>query len=151
MTLETPVDLSGREPAQLRDLRWDFLRNPALAAEVERFHGSAGAVERHLRAVTAGEPLRMEIKPREMLLDPILPVRGLAMVHAMRGFGKTHLSLGIAVAVASVRPGTETGTARELFCRSDLSRPDGRRRQHIRRRHLRSMGQRQPALSGLQV
>ena len=58
---------------------------------------------RSLRAVKAGEFLRMEIKPPEMLLDPILPSQGLAMIHAKRGVGKTHLALGIAVAVASGR------------------------------------------------
>jgi hypothetical protein len=54
-----------------------------------------------LRAVTASEFLAMQIKPREMLLAPILPVQGLAMIHAKRGVGKTHLALGIAVAAAS--------------------------------------------------
>jgi len=80
---------------------------PELAAAVLRGadggpagSGPAGS-ERHLRAVKAGELLRMNIKPREMLLDPILPVQGLAMIHAKRGVGKTHVALGIAVAVAS--------------------------------------------------
>ena len=59
------------------------------------------ATSRRLRAVKAGEFLQMEIKPREMLIDPILPVQGLAMIHAKRGVGKTHVALGIAVAVAS--------------------------------------------------
>jgi putative DNA primase/helicase len=43
----------------------------------------------------------MDIKPREMMMDPILPVQGLAMIHAKRGVGKTHIALGIGVAVAS--------------------------------------------------
>jgi putative DNA primase/helicase len=43
----------------------------------------------------------MEIPPREMLLAPILPRKGLAMAYSRRGVGKTHLSLGIAYAVAS--------------------------------------------------
>jgi putative DNA primase/helicase len=46
----------------------------------------------------------MDIKPREMVLGPILPVQGLVMLHAKRGVGKTHLALGIAVAVASGKP-----------------------------------------------
>ncbi len=86
------------EPQQLRDFQAEFQATPALAAQV--LAGSATA-QRSLRAVRAGEFLRMDIKPREMLLAPILPVQGLAMIHAKRGVGKTHLALGIAVAIAS--------------------------------------------------
>jgi len=43
----------------------------------------------------------LEIKAREMMLDPILPEKGLVMVYAYRGIGKTHVALGIAYAVAS--------------------------------------------------
>ena len=45
--------------------------------------------------------LSMEIPPRENVLEPWLPAQGLAMVYAPRGVGKTHLSIGIAVAVSS--------------------------------------------------
>lgn len=44
--------------------------------------------------------LAMEISPRELLLSPWLPKSGLCMIHAFRGIGKTHLSLGVAYAVA---------------------------------------------------
>jgi putative DNA primase/helicase len=47
------------------------------------------------------EFLELSIKPREMLLDPILPEKGLAMVYAARGTGKTHLALGICFAIAT--------------------------------------------------
>lgn len=36
-----------------------------------------------------------------MLLDPILPEKGLAMLYAARGTGKTHVALGIGFAVAT--------------------------------------------------
>ena len=36
-----------------------------------------------------------------MLLDPILPEKGLAMLYAARGTGKTHVALGICFAVAT--------------------------------------------------
>jgi putative DNA primase/helicase len=91
--------MSVGESAQLRELRAELERNPVLAAEV--LADSGAAAQRRLRAVKAGEFLAMDIKPREMLLHPILPVQGLAMIHAKRGVGKTHLALGIAVAVAS--------------------------------------------------
>lgn len=45
--------------------------------------------------------LAMEIPPRELLLAPWLPEKGLAMVAAPRGIGKTHVALNVAHAVAS--------------------------------------------------
>jgi hypothetical protein len=44
--------------------------------------------------------LELNLPPRELLLHPWLPKSGLCMVHAFRGIGKTHMSLGIAYAVA---------------------------------------------------
>jgi putative DNA primase/helicase len=46
----------------------------------------------------------MDVKPREMLLRPFLPTQGLAMLYSKRGVGKTFISLGISVAVASGSP-----------------------------------------------
>jgi AAA domain/Homeodomain-like domain len=45
--------------------------------------------------------LQLAIKPREMLLDPILPEKGLAMLYAARGTGKTHVAIGICFAIAT--------------------------------------------------
>lgn len=45
--------------------------------------------------------LAMEIPPRKLLLAPWLPEKGLAMVAAPRGIGKTHVALNVAYAVAS--------------------------------------------------
>jgi putative DNA primase/helicase len=45
--------------------------------------------------------ISLNIPTRELLLDPILPVRGLAMIHAKRGGSKTFLALSIGLAVAS--------------------------------------------------
>jgi putative DNA primase/helicase len=45
--------------------------------------------------------LAIDLPPREMLLNPILPKRSLAMLYAPRGIGKTLLSLSIGLAVAS--------------------------------------------------
>ncbi len=53
-----------------------------------------------LHAVTVADLLGRELPPRCNLLSPWLPVQGLAMIYAGRGIGKTHLSLGIAYAVA---------------------------------------------------
>jgi RecA-family ATPase len=43
---------------------------------------------------------RLHLPKREHVLAPILPAKGLAMVHAARGIGKTQLALGAAFAVA---------------------------------------------------
>ena len=45
--------------------------------------------------------LTLEIPPREMLLGPIMPEKGLAMLYASRGLGKSWLALSVAVAVAT--------------------------------------------------
>src|SRR5271166_4626139 len=53
-----------------------------------------------LQAVGFNDFLRLDIPAREMLLNPILPERSLAMLYAPRGVGKTLLSLSIGLAVA---------------------------------------------------
>ena len=66
-----------------------------------------------LRPLDLKEFFKLSIKTREMLLDPILPEKGLAMLYAARGTGKTHVALGIVYAVA-------TGTK---FLKWSASRP----------------------------
>lgn len=50
---------------------------------------------------TLEELLSAKFPPRENLLEPWLPEKGIAMIYAPRGVGKTHLALGCACAVAS--------------------------------------------------
>jgi putative DNA primase/helicase len=57
--------------------------------------------QRRLVALTADELLTMQIPEREMLLDPIIPAKGLVMVYSKRGVGKTFVALCMAYAVAS--------------------------------------------------
>src|SRR5438128_11849314 len=45
--------------------------------------------------------LTANLPPRDMILDPILSTKSLAMIYAPRGVGKTHMALGIAWAAAS--------------------------------------------------
>lgn len=45
--------------------------------------------------------LAMDIPVRELLLGPWLPAKGLALLYAARGIGKTHLALSTAYAVAT--------------------------------------------------
>lgn len=51
--------------------------------------------------ITAGRLLSTTFPPRRNLLSPWLPEQGLCLLHAYRGVGKTHISLGIACAVAT--------------------------------------------------
>jgi hypothetical protein len=57
-----------------------------------------------LKSIGFDDFLALNMPPREMLLDPILPERSLAMLYAQRGIGKTLLSLSIGLAVASGCP-----------------------------------------------
>lgn len=52
-------------------------------------------------ALTAAELGTLDLPPRDFLLAPIIPERGLVMVHAPRGIGKTRLALECAVAIAT--------------------------------------------------
>jgi putative DNA primase/helicase len=56
-----------------------------------------------LRLLSCDELLKLNIPPKRFLLEPWLPERGLAMVYAQRGVGKTLFGLGIAHAVAAGR------------------------------------------------
>ncbi len=63
--------------------------------------GPSTSVKAFLFALSAEELRARDIKPRQMLLNPVLPEQGLAMLYAYRGIGKTYIALGIAAAVAS--------------------------------------------------
>ncbi len=54
-----------------------------------------------LRPLDLKKFLQLAIKPRGMVIEPIIPEKGLAMLYAARGTGKTHIALGIAFAVAT--------------------------------------------------
>lgn len=44
---------------------------------------------------------RLDLPKRDYVLSPVIPTRGLAMLFAARGVGKTHVGLGIGYAVAT--------------------------------------------------
>src|SRR5208283_5238962 len=54
-----------------------------------------------LRAVSIEEFLSLEFPPRENVLASWLPTQGLCMLYGPRGIGKTHVGIGVAVAVAT--------------------------------------------------
>jgi AAA domain/Helix-turn-helix domain of resolvase len=55
----------------------------------------------NVTAIAVDEFLSRPLPPRETMLAPWLPLRGLAMLHAPRGLGKTQVAIGTAWAVAS--------------------------------------------------
>jgi hypothetical protein len=79
---------------------WAPPANGAGAGAAPQEGGAPVPVSR-LRPVTLAEFLALDVKPREMVLDPIIPEKGLVMIYAARGMGKTHVALGIAYAVAT--------------------------------------------------
>ena len=56
---------------------------------------------RQVTALTARELLNKRLPPRETMLTPWLLDKGLAMVHAPRGIGKTMVGIGVAWAIAT--------------------------------------------------
>lgn len=54
-----------------------------------------------LRSIVLEEFMKLELPPRQLLLAPIIAERSLNMVFAPRGIGKTHLVIGMAIAVAT--------------------------------------------------
>jgi putative DNA primase/helicase len=69
---------------------------PPLAAEA-----SDNVGDNRLRPISLAGLFALDIKPRGMVLDPIIPEKGLALLYGARGAGKTHVAHGIAYAVAT--------------------------------------------------
>ncbi len=90
--IEHPNLLNGG-PAKLQE------ELDALQAQLVRLDGKT---QRSLvRAIGIREMLSKKFPPRIDLLAPWLLAQGLAMIYSARGIGKTHIALGIAVAVSS--------------------------------------------------
>jgi len=76
-----------------------------------------------LRALPLDEFLSLDVKPRNQLLAPILPEKGLAMLYGPRGMGKTNMGLAMAYAVASggvVMRWKATAPARVLYVDGEM-------------------------------
>jgi hypothetical protein len=63
--------------------------------------GSSTGARRTLESVEIRDFLARAIPPRKHVLVPIIPEQGLVMVYGPRGLGKTHVSVGTAVAVTA--------------------------------------------------
>ena len=90
------------EPARFEIVAREQLLKPDLATvtDAPSITDPANAGGR-LRPFDLVELFALDIKPRGMVLDPIIPEKGLAMLYGTRGTGKTHVALGIAYAVAT--------------------------------------------------
>src|SRR6478752_9943345 len=79
----------------------NFLKNFLPQPGAQLVHNDAPRRRPPLQPLGLDDFLNLDMPPRQMLLDPILPERSLAMLYAPRGLGKTLLSLSIGLAVAS--------------------------------------------------
>jgi hypothetical protein len=73
----------------------------ATAAPLSRRIEEAETFKPPIQSIALDAFLSLSIPVKNMLLAPWLPEKGLAMVFAPRGVGKTHFALGVAYAVAS--------------------------------------------------
>jgi putative DNA primase/helicase len=78
------------------------LPNPFDPTQNPNYGPKPGAAPKSpLKVVSVPDLIKMDVPEREMILHPFLPTQGLAMLYSKRGVGKTFISLGISIAVAS--------------------------------------------------
>ena len=76
--------------------------DPGELPDLSRLNGAlTQPLPEPLRSLPLDEFLKLDVKPRAQLLAPVLPEKGLAMLYAPRGMGKTLLALGMSYAVAT--------------------------------------------------
>jgi KaiC/GvpD/RAD55 family RecA-like ATPase len=93
------------------------INNPELAAAIR--NGGCDNQQTpapDIRPLTAAEFLRLELPPRQKIVAPWLPEKGLAMIYSPRGVGKTLLGMTSAYAIAAGADflGFKTGKARKV-------------------------------------
>ena len=86
-TIERRLNGGGREHNQRADRRQE--------------HRTTDTKPSRLRPLDLQEFFDLDIKQREMVLSPIMPEKGLGMIYAVRGTGKTFVADSIAYAVAT--------------------------------------------------
>lgn len=82
------------------DLHGEGQLTPAKMEELARQSKWERPETRTTAAIDLGDMLYKDFQPRPKMLEPILPVRGLMMIHGYRGLGKSHIALGIGLACA---------------------------------------------------
>lgn len=66
-----------------------------------KFEPRAEPEKDRLRPLDIHTLFARHIPEREMILDPVIPQKGLAMLYSARGIGKTHVAVGISCAAAT--------------------------------------------------
>lgn len=67
----------------------------------ENVHAEPAEPFGRIKELTVDELIALELPPREHIIYPILPSKGLMMVHAARGTGKTFFVISLALAIAT--------------------------------------------------
>ncbi len=70
-------------------------------AVIERFEDYDPFLENRLKPIDIHALLALDIPQRQMILDPVIPEKGLGMVYAGRGTGKTFIACGISHAAST--------------------------------------------------
>lgn len=85
-----------------QDARDQFIKADDLAAQLDSFTRKiiTGKLRNSLPAHDLADVLAMDVSPVEYALYPILPIKGIGMLYAMRGAGKTFFSLEVAYSIA---------------------------------------------------
>ncbi|MGI9336442.1 MAG: AAA family ATPase [Gammaproteobacteria bacterium] len=102
-----PSALHLDDPAAFVERFGEFMDRAEPMAEVKPRRASpnpkanGAALAQPLVVDDAATFLALDLPPRHNVLEPWLPAQGLAEIFAFRGTGKTYVSLGIAVAMAS--------------------------------------------------
>lgn len=83
----------------------DGTKADALWSEVDRLlKQSQQPAKNKLVTVDCQKLLMMDLRPIEFVIEPILPVKGIGMLYAWRGVGKTYVTLELAYCVATGTP-----------------------------------------------
>ncbi len=77
------------------------LKNAGATIEHYRPNGQKVPETEGFKVYRIGDFLSLDLPDVDYVLDPIIPAKGLVMLCAQRGVGKTHVALGIAYAVAA--------------------------------------------------
>lgn len=86
---------------ELQRRAWDGgVPSEDLYNEIELFAKSANAVRSGHKPVDLPELCSMTMSPRTFILDPILPVKSIAMLYSWRGSGKTFFTLELTYSIA---------------------------------------------------
>lgn len=80
---------------------YDWVQSGGTAERLWELVTVEGQARPRLWPLDVHELFDLNIPERQMILDPIIPEKGLAMLYAARGIGKTHLACGISCAVAA--------------------------------------------------